>query len=820
MSSRLFAPLRIALFAGTISLAALAGCDTAEERAEEHFKSGMALLEAGDTDRALVEFRNVFKLNGSHREARLAYAKAERDRGRLREAYAQYLRLVEQYPEDLAGQRALAEIAAQSGDWEETERHVTAALAIDPNDPISRAAQVVVEFGRAKEKGDLPGMAAIAARAVELQAAMPENPLVASVIINDALTRSDYDTALVQIDKALEYAPEDRALYGMRLSTLAAKGDEAGVESGLTDMVSRFPTDPDVSETLVRWYVSRQEIDKAEKFLRSRVGSAGNTDLDTLSLVRFLAEFSSFDAAIAELDATIASGRDTPVFRSTRAGLLFEAGKRDEAISEMEAVLAAAEPSEDTQRIKVGLARMLISNGNAVGARALVEEVLAEDADDLEAMKLKANWLILSDQVGEAISILRRALDESSRDAEVMTLMAQAHERDGNRELMRDMLSLAVEASGNAPAESLRYAQALAADGEYLTAESILIDALRLAPGTPGLLVPLGQIYIQIKDWPRAEAVAAEIEALNNPDLLDAVAGLRASVFEGQQKTDQAIGYLQGLVDEGAVGLTAQVAIIRSHLASGDNAAAIAYARKLLADSPEDPSVRFLAASVEASSGDIAVAEKAYRDLLAEDGKRAQVWMALYRIVGDDPARQEEAGTLLEEALAQVPDVGELKWAKAGHLERNGKIDEAIAVYEDLYAENSTNMIVANNLASLISSYRTDEASIARAEVIARRLRGSSVPAYNDTYGWIAYRIGRYADAEKELVKAAAGLPQDPLVQHHLAMTYLALDKKDAAAAQFAKVLALVPADDTRDFAVEARAQIEKLSAEGVEVNN
>jgi len=50
----------LALFA----LLTLAGCDSVEERAEAHFQSGLALIEAGDYDRALVELRNVFQLDG------------------------------------------------------------------------------------------------------------------------------------------------------------------------------------------------------------------------------------------------------------------------------------------------------------------------------------------------------------------------------------------------------------------------------------------------------------------------------------------------------------------------------------------------------------------------------------------------------------------------------------------------------------------------------------------------------------------------------------------------------------------------------------
>ena len=89
-------------------------------------------------DRALVEFRNVFKLNGTHREARLRYAEAERARGNIREAYGQYLRLVEQYPDSLPGQRALAELSLQVNDWEAARRHGEAAAELAPGDPWCR----------------------------------------------------------------------------------------------------------------------------------------------------------------------------------------------------------------------------------------------------------------------------------------------------------------------------------------------------------------------------------------------------------------------------------------------------------------------------------------------------------------------------------------------------------------------------------------------------------------------------------------------------------------------------------------------------------
>jgi Flp pilus assembly protein TadD len=486
----------------------------------------------------------------------------------------------------------------------------------------------------------------------------------------------------------------------------------------------------------------------------------------------------------------------------------------------MEDILKTAQPGEETRKIKVGLARMLVTDGNSVGGRALVEQVLAEDAGDVEALKLKATWLILSDEVGEAITILRRALDQNPREADIMTLMAQAYERDGNRDLMREMLSLAVEASGRAPEESLRYAQFLVSEDKILPAEGVLIDALRMAPSMTELLAPLGQIYVEMKDWPRAEAVAGELEQVGDKEAANQAAALRAAIFGGQQKTDQAIGYLQSLIAEGQGGLAPKIAIIRAHLANGQNQKALAYSAELLASRPDDPSLRFIDASVRSVTGDTVAAEATFRSLVDEDPTRLQVWMALFRVVAADQDRAAEAEALLDKALITLPDQAELQWAKAGMLERRGDFEGAIAIYEGMYTVNSSNQIVANNLASMLSNHRTDQASLDRAEVIARRLRGSGIASYQDTYGWIAYLRGNYEEARGELEKAAAGLPDDPGVQYHLAMTYLKLGEKEKAAEYFGKSVGLLPAESTLPFATPARDELAKLVAEGISTSN
>ncbi|WP_194269349.1 tetratricopeptide repeat protein [Tritonibacter litoralis] len=786
----------------------LAACDTAEERAQKHFEKSLALLEEGEVDRALVELRNVFQLNGYHIKARLTYAQISEDRGNVAEAYSQYLRLVEQEPEHLAARSALARLAATSNNWEEAERHLAVAEPQDPKNLDLQSIRLGLTYRTAvQEQETATAVATVAAANALLEQDL--NLPVAQQIAVDALLRAqDWEAALTLTDRLLSAAPQNLPLHSLRLGVLEQLGDRDAVISHLHIMVSRFP-EADLHRTLVSRLIEDHRLAEAETYLRDRIQvPSDDPSVARLELLSFLRTHQGIEAAIAELDLMLdAAPEDANQLRALRANLEFGRGNREVAMAELEEILTAAGDSAETDTIKVLQARMFQQSGNSVGARARVEEVLEHDAGHLGALKMKAGWLIQDDQPGDALVELRNALDTAPRDPELLTLMAQAHQRSGDLGLMREMLALATEASGNRPAEVLRYANHLIESEKFFAAEDVLQAALRNQPDHLGLLGRLGTLYIQIEDWPRSQQVITRLSTFEGPAARNLARELTARLLSAQNRAQDLEAFLGQLV-ESEDSLQASAALIRLRLANGDVAGALQYSTDLLNQDPDNPTLRFLQSGVLATQGRLEPAAEILETLVVDFPQSEQSWVSLYRLRRSQGS-EDQAAAILARAAAALPQSANIKWIQASEAEAKGDIDQAIEIYEGLYAQNSTSLVVANNLASLIASYRSDDASLERAFVIARRLRGSEVPAFQDTYGWIATRLGNLEEAEPYLEAAATALPQDPVVRFHLAELYRRSNRTEEARPHYQAVVDLVAAGATPPpFLGEVQAQL------------
>lgn len=773
------------------SLLVLSACDTAEERAEKHYQSALELIAAGEPDKAIVELRNVFELNQAHIDARMTYAGLVEDQGKMREAFAQYVYVSEQDPSNLIATKRASNLAIELGAWDTAETLTEAAAGLADDDPDVRVNTLILEYRDAVRTNDQAARRVIAEEAAGILAVSPENLALQRVRLDWLLFSERERDALGVINEMLTIDPENLEMHQVRLGLLESLGETQEVEASLHDLVARFPEDNEIKTALIRWYGAQGDTEGAEEFLRQMVELSPEDDPMRVSLIAFLANNVSAEAAREEIARGIEQGQSSDLFRSLRAGLDFEAGKRDEAIAELEEIVKDAEVSEESLNIRVTLARLLLTNGNPVGSRAVIEGILESDPSHVEALKLQARFLIDADQADDAIRSLRLALAEAPEDHDIMTLTAAAHERNGDRDLMGEMLALAAETSDYTPETSLRLGRFLEAEDRTDGALQAYTDGLRATPGQAELLTQLARLYIRLERWEQAEGIEESLRELGTNPALELADRIRLGILQAQDRNDELISLIDNAADPDNPSANEVFARIRLRLMTGDQEGAQEVLDQALETDPEDAGLRFLQGSFLAASGEPDAALDIYRGILDTNPGAERVWLAYVRLQ-TALGRFDDARASLDEGLQSLPGSGNLLWAKAGLMERDGQIDEAIAVYEELYELNSANVIVANNLASLLTTYRDSVGDLDRAFQIARRLRGIDQPAFQDTYGWIAYLRGDYEQAERHLVPAAAGLPDDPAVQYHLGRLYESLDRPDEAIAQYQKALDLL----------------------------
>ncbi len=773
-----------------ISVLFLAGCKTSEERAEGYFQSGLTLLEAGDVDRALVELRNVFALNPRHKAARLVYADAQRDRGLLTDAYGQYLAVLDQYPDTPEALIALSEIAILANSWDDAEIHGRAAADLLPADPRVKVITAMLDYRAAVMTEDVAATAAPVATARQALLDDPASVIARKIVIDHDINAGDIPEAIALIKDGLALDPDQLDMHVIRLGLLDSSGDTAGVQAALEEMSVQFPENLQVREMLITWYVEQDNLSAAEAYLR-RLASAPDATIDQkITVVDFLSQTQGPDAAKLELEKLIASEEDNGRYRVLRATILFTQGQRDAAITEMEAIVAGAVTSDQARDSKIVLAQMLEANGDNARARAYVSEVIAEDPGHVEALKMSAQWLIAADTPDEAILALRQALAQAPRDIGVITLLGQAYERSGDHDLAGQQYAMAVDISNQRAEESLRYAKFLLARDRVDAADAVLANALTVAPQDVQLLVSMAEIQLSKSEWNRVTRIIRQLRALGTESANGLAAAVEVELLNRQQRFEETMVLLEGMIANGETSIAAKAQLIEAQVRANHLDEAREFLATQLAATPDDPTLRFLQAGLFVLAGDADAAEAGYRALIAEAPENQEALQALYALLATQN-RFDEADKILDAAIEANPNATTPRLMKAARLEIIGDFEGAIAIYESLYAQDSGNLVVANNLASMLASHREDSASIASAYAIAARLRGTEVPEFQDTIGWISYRRGNYEEALSYLEPAAGNLTNDALTQYHLGMTYLSLERHAAARETLTRAIAL-----------------------------
>jgi tetratricopeptide (TPR) repeat protein len=559
---------------------------------------------------------------------------------------------------------------------------------------------------------------------------------------------------------------------------------------------------------LVQWYLAADRGGDAERTLKEFAKEHPENVQAELDLVEYLAR-RNLNAAREELLSRIGQkGKDFP-YKMALAKLNLATGDYDAAVQLMRSLIAETDDAKDVDLAKLELARMLIAHSDAAAASPLVEEVLTEDEKNVDALILRANIRKASGNVDGAIDDLNAAFNGAPQSPEVAALLADAYERKGDVTIAEEQYDRALTLNRFNPEVGISYANLLLRYGKTEKAEKILTQTSNAAPKNRKVLTLLAQVQLSRQDWLGAQKTAETLRSLGD-EKDDAVADqIVAGVLAGENKLDESTRILEASIGEGDKG-SARAALVQAYLKAGETDKAEAVLKSALTANSDDIQSLVMLGSVYRVAKKDAEAEKTYKSAIEKGPNNPAGYAALgqlYSVTGDAKAAEE----ILRQGLKAQPDNTALRLQLAMTLEQSGKLDEAISEYEAMFATDPRSTVVANNLASLLSEYRGDPASVERAFTIATRFQGSEVPQFLDTLGWIYYLRKDYDRALSSVRIAAEKVPDSGIYQYHLGMIYKELNQRDRAASTLQKAVDLLPQDSEQS--VKSRTALNELAS-------
>lgn len=792
----------------SISVLFLAACSSSEERAESHYQRGLELVEEGDLTKAGLEFRNALKLKSDHVDARFAFGEIRESQGDVQAAFRVYSAVAEQDSNHVPVRLKLVYMLLTANQTEQARKFLDEAVGVAPNDPKVLVARATFEL-----RSNNPEEAErLALDALKGDASLEDAYIV---LASARLVAEDPSGALDYLNEAPESSRDNVGLQILKLSILDRLGDDPNIEAQLAYMVERFPDAPQFAVAWAQWYLSKDRADDAEKVMRQVAQNRPDDDGAQMRLVSFLLSRGGPEAARNELEKLVEQriqdeGDPFPL-QAALAQLMFSLDEKTQAIDFMQSVLGEASEADQQSQARLMLAAMLMETGETGRSESYVTEILGTDEKNVEALRLRAAIkLSKNDSAGAADDILL-ALNEAPNDARLRIMLANAHERNGSAVLAEEEYAKAFAIDNQSAETGLPMVRYLLSHGRIEQAERILETIRARNPSNREVLALLARQKLARQDFVGAQEIADALRNSNNNDYSGFADRITAAALGAQNKHDESLDFLKkSMTTSETENRQLLPDLVRAYVQAGQQDLALQRLDTALSENSEDVQARVLLGAVHMSSGDIEKAEAAFLKA-AENEKNAagNTALAQFYFSTRQPEKAEEA---IRAGLAKDEESTALQLMLTTLYQQSERFDDAIAVYEKMFEKDPGSTVVANDLASLLSERRGDEASLNRALEIAQRFRTSEVPQYKDTLGWIYYLKGEYSAALPLLRASAEGLPDMGLAQYHYGMALAALNQKSQAIEVLEKSLEINTLMTQEDVDT-AQATIDKLKS-------
>ena len=249
-----------------------------------------------------------------------------------------------------------------------------------------------------------------------------------------------------------------------------------------------------------------------------------------------------------------------------------------------------------------------------------------------------------------------------------------------------------------------------------------------------------------------------------------------------------------------------------------DPAAAIESFRRVQPDHSEYLESRLQLALLLAEEGGpdgpaeaVAALEETLEGPIPSEAQRLRI----YRVLAYVHERDDDlsgAIAALERALPLSPDDASLLFDIGVLYDKNGDAETSMEHMRRAVELDPENARALNYLAYTLAERGED---LDEAEALVQRALSiePNDGYYVDSLGWVYFKTGRFEDAARELERAHALVPEDPIITEHLGDACEKLGDVDRAIRLYRKALDLEPTDENRANLLDKLDRLDRADA-------
>ena len=603
-----------------------------------------------------------------------------------------------------------------------------------------------------------------------------------------AMQEKNEDAAVREFDAAVTADPSSiravQAKVGTLLLQKRVKDAIQIAEAGARREAKR----PEFHNLLAAAYALDRQWEKAVASYRKAMELDPTGVVPRLGLARVALAQGKDEEAIAQLQAALQQepGNATAALLIT---VLYEhLARYDQAILVMEAADKAA-----PRRVEFGLrlADLYLRKGRYDDAAAKAKDLLATNPD-LTPARLIRGQTLLAKSDPNALKDFTDVAKENPKSAQAQYMLAGAYLRLGR---LADAQAAFREAIRLNPQFTQAKAELALISGQKVDRAELQnqVDRFRAeVKANPKNVVAREALGRHLLALGQNKEAKDEFKAILEVAPGHPAANLlmaRVAITEG--KRDEAAGYARAALRTTPSSIEANLLMAQYLLQTNRREDAIKHLEAVLQVNPNLSDVKLQLSATYMQMGRLGDALRLAREVQkAEPKSPAPPLLVGLALISQQ--KPQEAVEAFGQALKLKADLAPAYSGLGQAYQQLDQNDKAVEAYQRAVAINGNDAMSLNNLAWILSEVRKKPDEALPLATKAQQIAPESA-AVLDTLGWVQYRRGAFADAEKILLKATERAPNNGAIQFHLGMTYAKLGKRNDAVSTLRRAAQLDP---------------------------